>query len=104
MTLADLVPAGEDPAETVTLIKRLADVHLVVTSLNPTTGQEEVDVAHEALIRHWPRLRGWLREVGIRPNCGKISAKPRGIGSRMSGMTLTWFTAVGAWRCPGSTR
>src|SRR5215204_471871 len=23
-------------------------------------GQDEVEVAHEALIRHWPRLREWL--------------------------------------------
>jgi WD40 repeat protein len=26
------------------------------------TGQDEVEVAHEALIRHWPRLRAWLDE------------------------------------------
>ena len=25
-----------------------------------TAGRDEVEVAHEALIRHWPRLRGWL--------------------------------------------
>jgi hypothetical protein len=23
-------------------------------------GRDEVEVAHEALIRHWPRLRAWL--------------------------------------------
>ena len=27
-----------------------------------TLGQDSVDVAHEALIREWPRLRGWLDE------------------------------------------
>jgi hypothetical protein len=26
----------------------------------PTVGRDEVEVAHEALIRHWPRLRQWL--------------------------------------------
>src|SRR5918994_613337 len=25
-------------------------------------GQDEVEVAHEALIRHWPRLRAWLAQ------------------------------------------
>jgi WD40 repeat protein len=27
-----------------------------------TTGEAAVEVAHEALLRHWPRLRGWLEE------------------------------------------
>jgi WD40 repeat protein/DNA-binding SARP family transcriptional activator len=27
-----------------------------------TTGNSEVEVAHEALLREWPRLRGWLEE------------------------------------------
>jgi WD40 repeat protein len=33
-----------------------------VTSVNPATQLEEVEVAHEALIRYWPRLRAWLDE------------------------------------------
>jgi hypothetical protein len=27
-----------------------------------TIGEGEVEVAHEALLREWPRLRGWLEE------------------------------------------
>ena len=27
-----------------------------------TIGEDEVEVAHEALLREWPRLRGWLEE------------------------------------------
>ena len=34
----------------------LADARLV------TTGQDTAEVAHEALIREWPTLRGWLEE------------------------------------------
>ena len=34
----------------------LADERLV------TIGEGEVEVAHEALLREWPRLRGWLEE------------------------------------------
>ena len=34
----------------------LADDRLV------TIGEGEVEVAHEALLREWPRLRGWLEE------------------------------------------
>src|SRR5205085_11517427 len=56
----ELVPAGSEPEATRGLVKRLADARLVVTSVNSVTGHEEVEVAHEALIRHWPRLRTWL--------------------------------------------
>ena len=48
------------------VIKRLADANLVVTD---ERGEEVngkrtaiVDVAHEALIRNWPKLRQWLEE------------------------------------------
>ena len=39
-----------------TLLTALADARLI------TTGEETVEVAHEALIREWPRLRDWLNE------------------------------------------
>src|SRR5262249_22982884 len=52
------------PAETKRLVKRLADegARLLVSGLNKVTNREEVEVAHEALIRYWPRLRQWLDE------------------------------------------
>ncbi len=58
--LRELVPDRGDAEATVALVARLADAHLVVTSRNEATGREEVEVAHEALIRHWGRLREWL--------------------------------------------
>jgi hypothetical protein len=60
--LEELVPAGSEPEATKRLVKRLADARLVVTSVNSVTSHEEVEVAHEALIRHWPLLRTWLNE------------------------------------------
>lgn len=59
----DLVaPARSDPTPTRDLVRRLAGegARLVVTTVNEVTGREEVEVAHEALIQHWPRLRDWL--------------------------------------------
>ena len=44
---------GEGVAEVLSV---LADDRLV------TIGEGEVEVAHEALLREWPRLRGWLDE------------------------------------------
>lgn len=43
------------------LVQRLADARLVVTARDPA-GQEVVEVAHEALIRRWERLRVWMAE------------------------------------------
>ena len=51
-----------DEAETKKLLARLGDDRLIVTSVNPLTEREEVEVAHEALIRYWLRLREWLNE------------------------------------------
>jgi WD40 repeat protein len=42
------------------LVQKLANARLVVTGRDAATGQETVEVAHEALIRHWSRLQGWL--------------------------------------------
>lgn len=64
VALEELVPAGTDPADTRALVARIADAdsRLVVTSLDPSAANDEVEVAHEALIRYWPRLRTWLDE------------------------------------------
>jgi WD40 repeat protein/serine/threonine protein kinase len=58
----ELVPAGGNPTLIRQLVQRLADARLIVTSVSETAGQEEVEVAHEALLRNWPRLRSWLDE------------------------------------------
>ncbi|MGE5374875.1 MAG: helix-turn-helix domain-containing protein, partial [Bacteroidota bacterium] len=55
-TLEELILKPEDKEATHALLKRLADARLIVTHENT------VEVAHEALIREWPRLRGWLEE------------------------------------------
>jgi hypothetical protein len=62
LALVELVPAGEDPAPTSRLIARLAGDRLLVTAIHPQTGEETVEVSHEALIRRWPRLQTWLDE------------------------------------------
>ncbi|RQH17273.1 nSTAND1 domain-containing NTPase [Okeania hirsuta] len=53
--------------QTWNLVKKLADARLVVTSRTVITseteensGQETVEVVHEALIRNWGQLKGWM--------------------------------------------
>ena len=47
---------GGDAKETGLVLERLAAARLIVV------GEDSVEVTHEALIRSWPRLRGWLTE------------------------------------------
>jgi len=43
------------------LVMRLASSRLVVTNHNESTGEETVEIVHEALIRGWKRLRNWMQ-------------------------------------------
>lgn len=52
----ELILKPEEAAATQSVLKALADARLI------TTGQDSAQVAHEALIREWPTLRGWLEE------------------------------------------
>jgi WD40 repeat protein/DNA-binding SARP family transcriptional activator len=52
--LDEVIPSGDEGARQV--LDALADHRLL------TKGQNTVEVAHEALLREWPRLRGWLEE------------------------------------------
>lgn len=56
VTLAELRSQHAGEAAVDRVLARLTDARLV------TTEQETVQVAHEALIREWPTLRGWLEE------------------------------------------
>ncbi len=45
---------------TETTLQHLVEARLVVTGRDSVTGQEMIEVSHEALIRGWDRLRAWL--------------------------------------------
>jgi predicted negative regulator of RcsB-dependent stress response len=47
-------------APAIKLIQRLADDRLLVSSAGSTSEASVVEVAHEALILHWARLREWV--------------------------------------------
>jgi hypothetical protein len=65
VVLADLVSGQHSEAIVNRVVQKLADEKLIVTSEMVAKGSESkriavVDVAHEALIRHWELLRSWL--------------------------------------------
>jgi hypothetical protein len=56
-TREELQTTAEETGAVGEVIQMLADARLLVTSED-----QQVDVAHEGLIRGWPRLRGWIEE------------------------------------------
>ncbi|KAA3662250.1 MAG: hypothetical protein DWQ04_13990, partial [Chloroflexi bacterium] len=54
--LEELGTQGEDGDAVAEVLKKLADARLVITR------RRSAEVAHEALIRNWPRLKEWLNE------------------------------------------
>lgn len=48
--------------ETQEVVNVLADARLLVTGRDESTGRQIAEVTHEALIRHWERLRNWVNE------------------------------------------
>lgn len=65
VALAQLEP-GADPAQAAfrTVLAQLVDARLVVR--NEEEGAATVEIAHEALIRSWSRLRGWIAEDRVK--------------------------------------
>ena len=55
-TLDEVLHSGQDSRAVEQLLSTLSNARLV------TTSDKSVEVAHEALIREWPTLRGWLDE------------------------------------------
>ena len=51
---------SEIPARAHPLVDLLADARLLIRDKRSGGGDEIVEVAHEALLREWPLLRGWL--------------------------------------------
>src|SRR5204862_2283472 len=53
---SDLPPGADDIAD------RFEARRLLVADRDPSTREPTVEVAHESLLRSWPRLRAWLAE------------------------------------------
>jgi WD40 repeat protein len=60
--ISELASRREEQTSVDDIVRALVDARLLTTSTDADSGQECVDVAHEALIRSWQRLRGWVEE------------------------------------------
>lgn len=59
--MAEFLPVGSETSDIEITVRALADARLLTTGKDEQ-GNEIIDVAHEALIRGWPRLRSWIDE------------------------------------------
>jgi WD40 repeat protein len=61
-TLGELVTQPDEEEKVRGVIGALTDARLLTTGGDLEDGTEVVEISHEALIRGWPRLRGWIEE------------------------------------------
>jgi hypothetical protein len=59
-----LTSPSPDPSEVESLLATFGDARLLTFDHDPDTREPTVEVAHEALIQHWPRFRHWVRDAG----------------------------------------
>jgi hypothetical protein len=57
-----LARVSEIPSEARRLIRRLIEHRLLATDVAQDTGEVAIELAHEAVLRRWGLLRGWLNE------------------------------------------
>jgi len=61
--LAELVPVGSNIQDVQHMLNPLVKNRLLTTGRDPTTDQQTIEVAHEALIRAWPTLTEWIDDA-----------------------------------------
>ena len=60
VAVAELLATGEDPGRVARVLEQLQAARLLKQSEGDVTVDRQVEVAHEALVRNWPRLVEWL--------------------------------------------
>jgi WD40 repeat protein len=61
--LEDLAPAGESLDAVQLLLKPLIDERLLTTGQDSASGEETVEISHEALLHAWPTFGRWISEA-----------------------------------------
>jgi len=56
---------GEDPGRVKRVLDKLIDARLIRLTPGETLADDQVEVAHEALVRNWPKLVDWLDQSRV---------------------------------------
>lgn len=62
VTASELTSLRHDLAPTQRVIESFGEHRLLAFDRDPASGSPTLEVAHEALLTEWPRLRGWIAE------------------------------------------
>lgn len=62
---ADLLALGEDPGRVERVLHKLVEAHLVRLTTGDSRADDQLEVAHEALVRNWPTLVEWLEDERV---------------------------------------
>lgn len=82
---------SEIPTESKPLMDLLVDQHLLSTDVSKDTGEKTVEPTHEALLRQWGLLQGWLREdSGLLSVMDGVKRASRDWAA--NAMSATWLT------------
>jgi WD40 repeat protein len=67
-TMSELITREGESQMVEGVVQEMANARLLTTNTDEQSGEQIVDVSHEALIRGWPRLRKWIEEdrAGLR--------------------------------------
>jgi WD40 repeat protein len=67
-TMSELITHAGESQMVEGVVQEMANARLLMTNTDEQSGEQIVDVSHEALIRGWPRLRRWIEEdrAGLR--------------------------------------
>jgi hypothetical protein len=91
---------SEIPAEARPLIQHLVEQRLLATDVNKDTGEATVEPAHEALLRQWGLLDGWLTRMPGSSRYWKASNGEAATGRRTTGAGRGLCNRPIAWRPP----
>ena len=90
---------SEIPAEARPLIQHLVEQRLLATDVNKDTGEATIEPAHEALLRQWGLLEGWLTEdAGLARRAGGRQAREPRLGGEQSRAGVAMHTNRSARR------
>lgn len=85
---------NEVPAESRPLLDLLVRQRLLLIDVSAETGEKTIEPAHEALLRNWSRLLGWLREdTGLLSELVGIEHATR--AWERNGRSGAWLTHTG---------
>ncbi|HTV35536.1 MAG TPA: SUMF1/EgtB/PvdO family nonheme iron enzyme [Xanthobacteraceae bacterium] len=86
---------SEIPAESRPLIQFFVEQRLLATDISEVTGEQTIEPAHEALLRQWSLLRGWLADdTGLLRIMEAVKRASKDWAS--NGKTTAWLTHNGS--------